>query len=52
MAEEFHAALRTYGVEAELMRAENRNHNTVIFRAIDERDPVGRAMLDFVYRHD
>jgi acetyl esterase/lipase len=52
MAGEFHRALRASGVEAELMRAKNRNHNTVIFRAIDERDPVARAMLDFVRRHD
>jgi arylformamidase len=52
MAEEFHTALTAQGVESQLLRAENRNHNTVIFRAIDERDPVARAMLDFVERHD
>jgi acetyl esterase/lipase len=52
VAEEFHQALQAQGVEAELMRAENRNHNTVIFRAITEQDPVARAMLDFVHRHD
>lgn len=52
MAEDFHEALRAQGVDAELMRAENRNHNTVIFRAIDQLDPVARAMLKFVRRHD
>jgi hypothetical protein len=30
------------------MVAENRNHNTVMFRAIEESDPVARAMLDFI----
>lgn len=52
MADEFHTALRAQGVEANLLVAENRNHNTVIFRAIDERDPVARSMLDFVRRHE
>jgi acetyl esterase/lipase len=51
MAEDFRDALRAKGNEATLLRAENRNHNTVMFRAIESTDPVARAMLDFIGRH-
>jgi hypothetical protein len=51
MAEEFHQAFLSQGCEARLVRVANRNHNTIIFRAIEADDPVARAMLDFIRRH-
>ena len=43
--------LRAKGCDARLVRAAGRNHNSVMFRAIDGDDPVARAMVDFVGRH-
>ena len=51
MAEEFYQALLSQGCEARLVRVPDRNHNTIIFRAIEADDPVARAMLDFIRRH-
>jgi acetyl esterase/lipase len=51
MAEEFHQALRAQGCECQLLKVENRNHNSIMFRAIEENDPVGRAMLEFIRGH-
>jgi acetyl esterase/lipase len=51
VAEEFHAALLGHGNEAHLLRVQNRNHNSIMFRAMEERDPVARAMVEFVWRH-
>jgi acetyl esterase/lipase len=48
MSKEFAAVLAEHGVDVRLMMAENRNHNTVMFRAIEESDPVARALLDFI----
>jgi acetyl esterase/lipase len=48
MSKEFATVLAEHGVDARLMTAENRNHNTVMFRAIEESDPVARAILEFV----
>jgi acetyl esterase/lipase len=48
MSKEFAAVLTEHGVEARQMMVENRNHNSVMFRAIEESDPVARAMLAFV----
>jgi arylformamidase len=48
MSKEFATVLAEHGVEVRLMTAENRNHNTVMFRAIEESDPVARALVDFV----
>jgi acetyl esterase/lipase len=50
MAEEFHRALVGQGCEARLVRINGRNHNSVLFRAIDGDDPAARAMLDFIRR--
>jgi hypothetical protein len=30
---------------------EDRNHNSVLFRAAEADDPVARGMLDFIRRH-
>jgi acetyl esterase/lipase len=51
MAEELHEALVREGCEATLLRAEGRNHNSVMFRAVSAEDPVARAMLAFIRRH-
>ena len=48
MSKEFAAVLTEHGVSVRLLTAENRNHNSVMYRAIEESDPVARAMLDFV----
>ena len=42
MSKEFAAVLAEHGVDARRMTAENRNHNTVMFRAIEGSDPVAR----------
>jgi len=51
MAEEFHKALLAQGCASQLVKVENRNHNSIMFRAIEADDPVGRAMLEFIRRH-
>jgi acetyl esterase/lipase len=50
MAEEFHAALREHGCDAQLLCVPDRNHNSVMFMASEPGDPVGRGMLDFIRR--
>ena len=47
-AEEFCQALRSQGDEAQLLHVENRNHSSIMFRAIEPDDPVGGAMLTFI----
>jgi acetyl esterase/lipase len=51
MAAEFHAALANQGVETTLLRIDDRNHNSILFRAIEPSDPAAGAMLDFIRRH-
>jgi hypothetical protein len=51
MAAEFHDALRRQGCDAQLIRVANRNHNSVLLRAIEADDPVARAMVEFVRQH-
>jgi acetyl esterase/lipase len=51
MAEEFGQALRSAGVEVSVRRVAERNHHSIIFRAIEPTDPVGGALVDFVRRH-
>ena len=51
MAQEFHRALTSQGCEAGLLRVEERHHNSIIFRAIEPRDPAARVILDFVRRY-
>jgi acetyl esterase/lipase len=50
-AAEFGAALRAKGNEVELLCVPRRNHNSILFRAIDPDDPVAAALLAFVARH-
>jgi acetyl esterase/lipase len=51
MAEAFHAALRGQGCEAWLLQVKKRNHNSILFRAIEPQDPVALAVLGFIRRH-
>jgi acetyl esterase/lipase len=50
MAEEFHQALLARGCTAEVVQVPGRNHNSVMFRAIDTRDATAQAMLTFIRR--
>jgi acetyl esterase/lipase len=47
-AQKFYAALRDQGVPAALLIATNRNHDTVMFTAVEAMDPAAGAMLDFI----
>jgi acetyl esterase/lipase len=51
MAEEFHQALVEQGCEAEFLRVAGRNHNSIVFRAVEPEDPVARAVRDFIRSH-
>lgn len=51
MAEEFQQALQGCNCEVELVRVPGRNHNSAMFRAVEDGDPVGRGIVEFVRRH-
>jgi acetyl esterase/lipase len=51
MAEDFHNALCEQGCDSCLVKVKARNHNSIMFSAITEADPVGSAMLAFIRRH-
>ena len=51
MARDFHRLLLEQGCESQLLWVEGRNHNSIMFTAVDARDPVARAVVDFVCRH-
>jgi acetyl esterase/lipase len=51
MAGDFHQTLRANGCDAQLLRVDGRNHHSIIFMAVDDGDPVGRAMVEFVRRN-
>jgi acetyl esterase/lipase len=48
MAVEFQRALAGQGCDARLMRVAGRNHNSILFRAVEWKDPVARALVEFV----
>jgi acetyl esterase/lipase len=48
MAKVFHQALREQGVDARLVTVPRRNHNSIVFRAVEPDDPLARAMLEFI----
>jgi acetyl esterase/lipase len=47
----FHEALLSQGNESHLLRIDNRNHNSLMFRAIETQDPAAQAMMDFIHQH-
>jgi acetyl esterase/lipase len=51
MAEEFGEALREAGGEVRRLTVRGRNHNSILFRAIERDDPAAAAMLEFVRSH-
>jgi dipeptidyl aminopeptidase/acylaminoacyl peptidase len=51
MAEEFQAALVAQGCDARLVKVTERNHNSILFRAVEPQDAVARTVLDFIRRH-
>ena len=51
MAEEFHAALVDRLNESTLLTIPNRNHTSILFRAVDIDDPVANAILKFIHAH-
>ena len=51
MADDFHQALQANGCDAQLLRVDGRNHHSIVFMAVEDGDPVGRAMLEFVRRN-
>ncbi len=48
MADEFSESLRKAGGEVHQLTVRGRNHNSVMFRAIERDDPTAAAMLEFV----
>jgi acetyl esterase/lipase len=51
MAEEFHHALLEQGCDARLLEVKERNHNSILFRAVEPSDPVAHAIVEFVHQH-
>jgi acetyl esterase/lipase len=51
MAREFARALRQAGDAVELVRAAERTHNSILFRAPAKDDPVGQRILAFIQTH-
>jgi len=49
LAEEMHHMLQKHGVPSRLLMIENRNHNSILFKAIDSNDPVANLIVDFVH---
>jgi acetyl esterase/lipase len=48
MAEEMYRVLLAHGCQARLARIARRNHNSILFHAIEPDDPVARAIVDFI----
>jgi acetyl esterase/lipase len=51
MAEDFSKSLKEKKCDVELLKVASRDHNNVMFEAKNGDDPVARAILDFVARH-
>jgi acetyl esterase/lipase len=48
MASEMHETLQKHGCTSRLITVEQRNHNSIIFKAVEPADPVARAIVEFV----
>jgi acetyl esterase/lipase len=48
MADEFAEALRKAGGDVRQLTVRGRNHNSIMFRAIERDDPAAAAMLEFI----
>jgi acetyl esterase/lipase len=51
LASEFDQALLEQGGESRLVAVYARNHNSIMYNAVSQDDPVAREMVDFVWRH-
>jgi acetyl esterase/lipase len=51
MAQDFHHTLLRHGCESTLLTVQNRNHNSIIFQAIEPNDPAARAIVAFIHEH-
>ena len=51
MAEELVAAIKRKGGSADLLQVKDRQHSTVLFRAVTPTDPAAKAILSFVAKH-
>ncbi len=51
MAQEMHETLLQHGCESRLLKIDGRNHNSLMFKAIESGDPVARHIVDFVRSH-
>jgi acetyl esterase/lipase len=51
MAVEFQQALSAQGCDAQFLEIGQRNHNSILFKAIEPHDLVASAILDFIRRH-
>src|SRR6516225_8690666 len=51
MADEFCQALTAQGCEARSIEIKDRNHNSILFKAVHSDDPVVHLVLDFIQVH-
>lgn len=51
MAREMDESLHKHGVPSRWLTVAQRNHNSIMFKAIEPSDPVARAILEFVAQH-
>jgi acetyl esterase/lipase len=48
MAQEMHETLLKHGCDSRLLKIDGRNHNSLMFKAVESSDPAARAIVDFV----
>jgi hypothetical protein len=51
MTREFCQALKDNGCEARQLLVADRNHNSLMFRAVDSSDPVAQNIVNFIWQH-
>jgi acetyl esterase/lipase len=51
MAEDIHRLLLLHGNESRHFQIDHRNHNSIMFSAVDPHDPAASAIVDFVRQH-
>jgi acetyl esterase/lipase len=50
-SEEFYQALRAQQCDVQLVWVKDRNHDSIMFHAIEPADPVAAGMVDFIRQH-
>lgn len=51
MAQDMHRRLRQEGCESQLLKIAQRNHNSIVFKAIERDDPTAHAIVQFIREH-